>query len=127
MKKFSQKTIDGIRRDKKLWLEWFEYHARKTGNSKFNPKVTGNDWIALCPRPHGGKIEKTPSLRIHQGIDGIYFAKCFGCGKSTTFIEFTMEMHDLPFPKAIQRILKSRPPRKFVWVDPAQLKIPFTQ
>lgn len=64
-----------------------------------NLKRRGVNLIGLCPFHN----EKTPSFTVSTTKN---IAKCFGCGKGGTPVQFLMEHENLTFPEALRYLAK---------------------
>ena len=62
-------------------------------------KRSGANYFGLCPFHN----EKTPSFSVSPDKQ-IYY--CFGCGKGGGVINFMMEIEQLSFPEAVDRLAK---------------------
>jgi len=60
-------------------------------------KKAGRSFSGLCPFHQ----EKTPSFTVDPG-KGVYY--CFGCGKGGNAFHFVMEVEQLTFPEAVERL-----------------------
>lgn len=60
-------------------------------------KKSGRAMVGLCPF----HSEKTPSFNVNQDKQ---FFKCFGCGKGGDVFTFLMEIEQISFPEALQKL-----------------------
>ncbi|HEX6263250.1 MAG TPA: DNA primase, partial [Actinomycetota bacterium] len=60
-------------------------------------KKAGRSFTGLCPFHQ----EKSPSFTVDPG-KGVYY--CFGCGKGGNAFHFVMEVEQLTFPEAVERL-----------------------
>lgn len=66
-------------------------------SSRVHLKKAGKNYSACCPFHQ----EKTPSFTVSPDKQFYY---CFGCGATGSAIKFIMEMDNLSFPEAIEKI-----------------------
>lgn len=60
-------------------------------------KRAGKNWVGLCPFHQ----EKTPSFTVNQEEQFYY---CFGCGAGGNVVSFLMQIENLPFVAAVEKL-----------------------
>jgi len=88
MAKFSESVIEEIKN---------RYSIVELVSQYLTLQRKGDRFWGLCPFHE----EKTPSFSV---LPEKGFYHCFGCGKSGSLFDFTMEMEHLTFPEAVKRL-----------------------
>ena len=115
--KYDPELVYFLVSNRDYWFIFFDKQARITRNKNFIPKERRNgDLTMLCPLHK----ENTPSFRINAKNNCF---KCFGCGKSGTFLGFLNYFYNQSLFQSLEMAFEMKFPD--YPKDPNQLELDF--